>query len=176
MQIKKLLASCALAAAAAATAIPFAACNEGGADNADKVVSEAIAHTEWGYAVEMLYQEYGDGSVTIYEACYMEGQADAKIVYEGNVVKGTDSDGDPLVTLTITSATSYTAEGSADAMDIAVTNATQTTNTYDTATGDYTIAFEFSLFGYTTLTVNFEVASTDSPTDAETWLSQYIEV
>lgn len=173
--MKKILSLVLVLALAVAMSLSLASCGESG----PKVVAEGVGHTEWGMVMDLLYQEYSDGTVKVYMPCKYEGQADSQVNFSGTVVKGTDSDGDPVVTLTITGAEMIgdTGEGFQVQDGSAWIDETEIlSNTYDSASGAYTIPFEYSLFGYTPLTVNIDVTKTSSPSDPVEWAKQYITI
>lgn len=171
--MKKLLSIAITLALAAAMCLSLTACGESG----PKVVAEGVGHTEWGMVMDLLFQESSDGTYTCYMTCKYEGQSDSEVIFHGTVSKGTDADGDPIVTCTVDSAEMIgdTGEGFTTQDGSSWIDETEfSTNTYDAATGAYTLPFEFSLFGYTPLTVNIDVAKVSSPSDAEAWASQYV--
>lgn len=146
------------------------------------VVAEGTGHTEHGMVLDMIYQEYSDGTMKVYQA-NIYGDSQALIRFEGKVNKGVDQDGDPLVTVVVEKAIYVTFADAASDMNVpTVSDATAdyvldepiTTNTYDASTGEYTLPFEWSLYGYTNLTASIEVKPVSTPTEPKDFLSKYI--
>lgn len=180
--MKKIVTRLASLAMAFVIVASLAACSESGSGNAgsaDKVVAEATGHTSHGYEVEVLYQEYGDGSAKVHLAFHSDDLGAMGVTYNGTVTKGKDADGDPLVTLTVGDYTLYASPEKVDtsngAVDIGMDYnfGDQTTNTYDASAGTYSLPFSLSIFGYAEKSVTLEVAPTSSPTDAAEWYSGY---
>lgn len=169
MKIKKLLIAISLAIATVFAVCAFAACGDKEPeDTTPYVVAEATGHADWGYKIELLYQEYSDGNVVVTIAYYgYEGGTDMAETDKGTIQKGTDEDGDPFVKLTM-STIEMGGETSTSTID------PMTTNTYDQSTGAYTITYNWSLFGYNTQSVTLDVVKVSTPTNVTTWLAQYI--
>ena len=137
------------------------------------VVAEGIGYTNWGYDMNMLWQEYEGGEIRIYVACVMEGQASVLVTFDGVLVKGVDEDGDPELVLTINGATmemgGIVLDGSGWIDEIELL-----TNTYDEETGEYSFPLSFSLMGYTVVNADIDVAPVEEATDVAEWVAQYI--
>lgn len=147
-----------------------------------KVVAEGTGHTEHGMVLDMLYQEYSDGTMKVYQA-NIYGESQAVIRFEGKVNKGVDEDGDPLVTVVVEKAIYITDESAATEIGVsAVSDATADyvledpieTNTYNPDSGEYTLPFEWSLYGYLNLTASIEVKPVSNGTEPKTFLATYV--
>lgn len=150
-----------------------------GSKTKEGVVAEGTGATNWGYDMNLLYQENADGTVKIYMTATMDEQPSIKVVFDGTVEKGEDEDGDACVTLKLESATMYgdldgTGEMSEQDGSDWLDQKEQVTNTYDAEKGTYSLPFEFSLYGYATCTADIEVAPVETATDADEWGAQYL--
>ena len=143
------------------------------------VVAEGIGFTSWGYDMNVLFQEYEDGTVRIYVTCTsdQEGYAPVLITYDAIIEKGLDEDGDPLVTLTINGATmeaALTGESALYDGSTWIDEVEIISNTYDEDSGEYSIPFTYSLSGYTPVTADIDVAPVEEATDPVEWAAQYL--
>lgn len=150
--------------------------------NGPSVVAEGTGHAEHGMILDMLYQEYSDGTMKVYQA-NVYGESQSLIRFEGQVNKGTDEDGDSLVTVVVEKAIYVTDEETASEIGVpSVSDATADyvledpieTNTYNPDTGEYTLPFEWSLYGYLNLTASIEVKPVSEATDPKTFISSYV--
>lgn len=145
----------------------------GNVNTADVVIAEGVGHTEHGYELDVLLQEYESGKVQLYLAFHGGGQGGGHYIeYTGTIEKGVDEDGDGLVSLTLESEPSRVSyEESRETMSY--NYGVQTTNTYDPETGAYSIPVQLSMFGYADLSATIDVATVTTPTDVEAWYEQY---
>ena len=164
----------------------FAACGDTGEDDDTgdtgdttvEITAEGTGYASWGYECNFLLQEWSDGAVDLYITHYMEGQASMLVTFGGTVTKGTDSDGDSYVQIVLTSCVAtmeYEGETTEYDLGYDLDNDTYSTfTTYTLSSTGYTITITYSMFGYYDLTPSIEVSETSSPTDATSWIEQYI--